>query len=49
MNDTIGEENVTYSSHCNSAHADEIITPFFAGTTDCTKDFMAVSREIGVL
>ncbi|NWS37679.1 ZP2 protein, partial [Probosciger aterrimus] len=44
VNDTMGEEkNVTYSSHCDSAHADEIITPFFAGTTNCTKDFMAVT------
>ncbi|XP_061222756.1 zona pellucida sperm-binding protein 2 [Neopsephotus bourkii] len=42
VNDTMGEENITYSSHCDSAHADEIITPFFAGTTNCTKDFMAV-------
>uniref|UniRef100_A0A672TT41 Zona pellucida glycoprotein 2 n=1 Tax=Strigops habroptila TaxID=2489341 RepID=A0A672TT41_STRHB len=42
VNDTMGEEkNVTYSSRCDSAHADEIITPFFAGTTDCTKGFMA--------
>uniref|UniRef100_A0A8B9EY86 Zona pellucida glycoprotein 2 n=1 Tax=Amazona collaria TaxID=241587 RepID=A0A8B9EY86_9PSIT len=42
VNDTMGEEkNATYSSHCDSAHADEIITPFFAGTTNCTKDFMA--------
>uniref|UniRef100_A0A672TTI6 Zona pellucida glycoprotein 2 n=1 Tax=Strigops habroptila TaxID=2489341 RepID=A0A672TTI6_STRHB len=44
VNDTMGEEkNVTYSSRCDSAHADEIITPFFAGTTDCTKGFMAVT------
>ncbi|KAM4657188.1 zona pellucida sperm-binding protein 2 [Amazona ochrocephala] len=44
VNDTMGEEkNATYSSHCDSAHADEIITPFFAGTTNCTKDFMAVA------
>ncbi|KAM6121780.1 LOW QUALITY PROTEIN: zona pellucida sperm-binding protein 2 [Phoenicopterus ruber ruber] len=44
VNDTMGEEkNVTYSTHCNSVHADEIITPFFAGATNCTKDFMAVT------
>ncbi|KAM9556244.1 zona pellucida sperm-binding protein 2 [Guaruba guarouba] len=43
VNDTMEEKNVTYSSHCDSAHADEIITPFFAGTTNCTKDFMAVT------
>ncbi|NXU72994.1 ZP2 protein, partial [Oreotrochilus melanogaster] len=44
MNDTRGEEkNETYSTHCNTVHADEIITPFFAGTTNCTKDFMAVT------
>ncbi|KFZ68814.1 Zona pellucida sperm-binding protein 2, partial [Podiceps cristatus] len=44
VNDTMGEEkNVTYSTHCNSVHADEIITPFFAGETNCTKDFMAVT------
>uniref|UniRef100_A0A8C6JZQ3 Uncharacterized protein n=1 Tax=Melopsittacus undulatus TaxID=13146 RepID=A0A8C6JZQ3_MELUD len=49
VNDTMGEENVTYSSHCDSAHADEIVAPFFAGTTNCTKDFMAVSRGIEVL
>ncbi|NXG72720.1 ZP2 protein, partial [Baryphthengus martii] len=43
VNDTIGEEkNITYSTHCDSVHADEIIIPFFAGTTNCTKDFMAV-------
>ncbi|NXX21623.1 ZP2 protein, partial [Podargus strigoides] len=41
VNDTMGE-NVTYSTHCNSVHADEIATSFFAGTTNCTKDFMAV-------
>ncbi|NXX05444.1 ZP2 protein, partial [Larus smithsonianus] len=42
-NDTMGEEkNVTYSTHCDTVHADEIITPFFAGVTNCTKDFMAV-------
>uniref|UniRef100_A0A8C0HN79 Zona pellucida glycoprotein 2 n=1 Tax=Buteo japonicus TaxID=224669 RepID=A0A8C0HN79_9AVES len=44
VNDTMGEErNVTYSTHCHSVHADEIITPFFAGATNCTKDFMAVT------
>uniref|UniRef100_A0A8C0BIQ5 Zona pellucida glycoprotein 2 n=1 Tax=Buteo japonicus TaxID=224669 RepID=A0A8C0BIQ5_9AVES len=49
VNDTMGEErNVTYSTHCHSVHADEIITPFFAGATNCTKDFMAVSRGVGV-
>ncbi|NWX20764.1 ZP2 protein, partial [Aegotheles bennettii] len=43
VNDTVGEEkNVTYSTHCNTVHADEIITPFFADT-NCTKDFMAVT------
>ncbi|NWH28857.1 ZP2 protein, partial [Grus americana] len=43
VNDTMGEEkNVTYSTHCNTVRADEIITPFFAGATNCTKDFMAV-------
>lgn len=50
MNDTMGEEkNITYSTHCNVVHADEIIAPFFAGATNCTKDFMAVSRGMGVL
>ncbi|XP_010001612.1 PREDICTED: zona pellucida sperm-binding protein 2 [Chaetura pelagica] len=44
VNDTMGEEkNVTYSTHCSAVHADEIITPLFAGTTNCTKDFMAVT------
>ncbi|NXP02821.1 ZP2 protein, partial [Thinocorus orbignyianus] len=44
INDTTGEENnVTYSTQCNTVHADEIITPFFAGATNCTKDFMAVT------
>uniref|UniRef100_A0A8C3KFI0 Zona pellucida glycoprotein 2 n=1 Tax=Calidris pygmaea TaxID=425635 RepID=A0A8C3KFI0_9CHAR len=44
VNDTMGEEkNVTYSTQCNTVHADEIITPFFAGATNCTKDFMAVT------
>lgn len=50
MNDTMGEEkNITYSAHCNTVHADEIITPFFAGVTNCTKDFMAVSRGMRVI
>lgn len=50
VNDTMGEEkNVTYSTHCNTIRADEITTPFFAGATNCTKDFMAVSRRMGVL
>ncbi|NXJ45187.1 ZP2 protein, partial [Spizaetus tyrannus] len=44
VNDTMGEErNVTYSTRCHSVHTDEIITPFFAGATNCTKDFMAVT------
>ncbi|XP_074775381.1 zona pellucida sperm-binding protein 2 [Athene noctua] len=44
VNDTVGEEkNVTYSTHCDSVREDEIITPFFAGVTNCTKDFMAVT------
>ncbi|NXR06815.1 ZP2 protein, partial [Semnornis frantzii] len=44
VNDTMGEEkNVTYSAHCNNTNADEIAAPFFAGTTNCTKDFMEVS------
>ncbi|NXT03200.1 ZP2 protein, partial [Jacana jacana] len=44
INDTMGEEkNVTYSIQCNTVHADEVITPFFAGATNCTKDFMAVT------
>ncbi|NXC48267.1 ZP2 protein, partial [Penelope pileata] len=43
VNDTMGEEkNITYSTHCNAVHEDEIITPFF-GATNCTRDFMAVS------
>ncbi|NXY67193.1 ZP2 protein, partial [Glareola pratincola] len=46
-NDTMGEEkNVTYSTHCNTVHADEIITPLFAGATNCTKDFMAVRSPV---
>uniref|UniRef100_A0A8C8BEK4 Zona pellucida glycoprotein 2 n=1 Tax=Otus sunia TaxID=257818 RepID=A0A8C8BEK4_9STRI len=50
VNDTVGEEkNVTYSTHCDSVREDEIITPFSAGATNCTKDFMAVSRGMGVL
>lgn len=49
VNDTMGEEkNVTYSTHCDSTHADKVITPVFAGATNCTKDFMAVSRGVGV-
>ncbi|GAB0196631.1 zona pellucida sperm-binding protein 2 [Grus japonensis] len=44
VNDTMGEEkNVTYSTHCNTVRADEITTPFFAGATNCTKDFMAIT------
>ncbi|NWW48695.1 ZP2 protein, partial [Pedionomus torquatus] len=43
INDTMGEMNVTYSTRCNTVHADETITPFFAGITNCTKDFMAVT------
>ncbi|NXO65551.1 ZP2 protein, partial [Phainopepla nitens] len=44
VNDTMGEEtNITYSTHCDSTHVDEVTTPVFAGTTNCTKDFMAVT------
>ncbi|NWU97305.1 ZP2 protein, partial [Upupa epops] len=54
VNDSMGEEkNVTYSTHCSSDHAEELvtpffagatsITPFFAGVTNCTRDFMAVT------
>uniref|UniRef100_A0A8C3EHU0 Zona pellucida glycoprotein 2 n=1 Tax=Corvus moneduloides TaxID=1196302 RepID=A0A8C3EHU0_CORMO len=44
VNDTMGEEkNVTYSTHCDSVHADKVVTPVFAGATNCTKDFMAVA------
>ncbi|NWW67990.1 ZP2 protein, partial [Ifrita kowaldi] len=44
VNDTMGEEkNVTYSTHCDSIHADKVTTPVFAGATNCTKDFMAVT------
>ncbi|NXT76166.1 ZP2 protein, partial [Zapornia atra] len=44
VNDTEGEENnVTYSTHCDAVHTDEITVPFFAGATNCTKDFMAVT------
>ncbi|NXM78678.1 ZP2 protein, partial [Serilophus lunatus] len=44
VNDTMGEEkNVTYSTHCDSIHADEVTIPVFAGVTNCTKDFMAVT------
>lgn len=50
LNDTMGEEmNVTYSTHCDSIHVREATTPVFAGATNCTKDFMAVSRGVGVL
>ncbi|NWS69795.1 ZP2 protein, partial [Crotophaga sulcirostris] len=43
VNDTMGEEkNITYSTRCKSAHANEIITPLFVGATNCTKDFMEV-------
>ncbi|NXU51137.1 ZP2 protein, partial [Turnix velox] len=46
-NDTMGEEkNATYSTHCNAVRADEIVTPFFAGVTDCTKGFMAVRSPV---
>uniref|UniRef100_A0A8B9DSW2 Zona pellucida glycoprotein 2 n=1 Tax=Anser cygnoides TaxID=8845 RepID=A0A8B9DSW2_ANSCY len=50
VNDTMGEEkNITFSTHCSVVHADEIIAPFFAGATNCTKDFMAVTsgRSVG--
>ncbi|NXG21408.1 ZP2 protein, partial [Grallaria varia] len=44
MNDTMGEEkNVTYSTHCDSVHANELTAPVSAGATNCTKDFMAVT------
>ncbi|XP_053937014.1 zona pellucida sperm-binding protein 2 isoform X2 [Cuculus canorus] len=44
VNDTVEEEtNVTYSAHCNSVHADEIVTPLFVGATNCLKDFMVVT------
>ncbi|NWS89705.1 ZP2 protein, partial [Toxostoma redivivum] len=44
VNDTMGEEvNITYSTHCDSIHIEEIITPVFAAVTNCTKDFMAVT------
>lgn len=50
VNDTTGEErNVTYSAHCDDISADEITAPFFAGTTNCTKDFMEVSTGKGIL
>ncbi|NWH57588.1 ZP2 protein, partial [Geococcyx californianus] len=43
VNDTVGDEkNITYSTHCSSVHADEIISPLFVGVTNCTKDFMEV-------
>ncbi|NXY06945.1 ZP2 protein, partial [Pteruthius melanotis] len=41
VNDTVGEKNVTYSTHCDSIDADQVTTPVFAGATNCTKDFMA--------
>ncbi|NXX92796.1 ZP2 protein, partial [Centropus bengalensis] len=48
VNDTTGEErNVTYRPRCDSVRADEIVTPSFVGSTNCTKDFMAVSRRNG--
>ncbi|NXU04086.1 ZP2 protein, partial [Buphagus erythrorhynchus] len=44
VNDTMGEEmNITYSTRCDSTHVEEITTPVFAGATNCTKDFMAVT------
>ncbi|NXD29333.1 ZP2 protein, partial [Spelaeornis formosus] len=44
VNDTMGEEiNITYSTHCEHIHLDEVITPVFATETNCTKDFMAVT------
>ncbi|NXN95543.1 ZP2 protein, partial [Rhinopomastus cyanomelas] len=48
VNDTMGEKNVTFITHCSSGHAEEInteeiITPVFAGATNCTRDFMAVT------
>ncbi|NXS82211.1 ZP2 protein, partial [Erpornis zantholeuca] len=44
VNDSVGEEkNVTYSARCDSIHADKAIPPVFAGATNCTKDFMAVT------
>ncbi|XP_062359497.1 zona pellucida sperm-binding protein 2 [Cinclus cinclus] len=44
LNDTMGEEmNITYSTHCDSIHVDEVTTPVFAGATNCTKDFMGVT------
>ncbi|NXT11157.1 ZP2 protein, partial [Prunella fulvescens] len=44
LNNTMGEEtNITYSTHCGSIPVDEVTTPVFAGTTNCTKDFMAVT------
>lgn len=50
VNDTMGEEtNITYSTHCDSIPEDEVTAPVFAGATNCTKDFMAVSGGVGVL
>ncbi|NWW39166.1 ZP2 protein, partial [Panurus biarmicus] len=44
VNDTMGEEmNITYSTHCDSIHVDEVTVPVLAGATNCTKDFMAVT------
>uniref|UniRef100_A0A8C3XDW1 Zona pellucida glycoprotein 2 n=1 Tax=Cyanoderma ruficeps TaxID=181631 RepID=A0A8C3XDW1_9PASS len=44
LNNTMGEEtNITYSAHCDSIHVEEVTTPVFAGATNCTKDFMAVT------
>uniref|UniRef100_A0A8U7PB87 Zona pellucida glycoprotein 2 n=1 Tax=Corvus moneduloides TaxID=1196302 RepID=A0A8U7PB87_CORMO len=49
VNDTMGEEkNVTYSTHCDSVHADKVVTPVFAGATNCTKDFMQGSPALQV-
>ncbi|NXC96950.1 ZP2 protein, partial [Certhia familiaris] len=46
VNDTMEEEtNITYSAHCDSIRVDEVSTPVFARATNCTKDFMAVSRQ----
>lgn len=46
----MGEEtNITYSTHCDSILVDEVTTPVFAGATNCTKDFMAVSKGVGEL
>ncbi|NXU14738.1 ZP2 protein, partial [Pardalotus punctatus] len=43
VNDTRGEDrNVTYSALCDTARA-EGVAPVFAGTTNCTREFMAVT------